>query len=184
MLHAHSLAVTSWLYDAASTLSHLIWLCGDTNDFLRISLYAFHLISYIPNIQLKHVFISSTLFWALFILLHYFSFHFKPLESLEIPHTPVWTQTQGPVSKGFTSGAASALSWQSPENTIRLIWQSKENQTASQYTKEPRSAGCSIESQFIHYGRHLQQRGAGRRRKGLPGEQQIYNKRRKKVGVK
>lgn len=62
-----------------------------------------------------------------------------------LTHTLVWTNTQCPVSKGFTSAAAaaaSALYRQSPANTIRLIWQAKENQTASQYTKEVRAAGA------------------------------------------
>lgn len=58
-------------------------------------------------------------------------------------HTHTCLDTQPPVFKGFISGAASVFYQQSPENPIRLIWQSKENQTAPQYTKEARAAGWS-----------------------------------------
>lgn len=123
------------------TFTSFIWLFGDTNDFPRISRYTFHPISYLPNIHLKHGLIS-----VCFVC---FSFHFKKKTYRKpknpLTHTLVWTNTQCPVSKGFTSAAAaaaSALYRQSPANTIRLIWQAKENQTASQYTKEVRAAGA------------------------------------------
>lgn len=125
------------------TFTSFIWLFGDTNDFPRISRYTFHPISYLPNIHLKHGLIS------VFVCYVRFSFHFfkkKPPGSVKIPsHTHLSGQTQCPVSKGFTSAAAaaaSALYRQSPANTKRLIWQAKENQTASQYTKEVRAAGA------------------------------------------
>ena len=132
------------------TFTSFIWLFGDTNDFPRISRYTFHPISYLPNIHLKHGLISLSLS-ALFV--SPFTFKKNPPGSLKIPshththtqtHTLVWTNTQCPVSKGFTSAAAAASSLyrQSPANTIRLIWQAKENQTASQYTKEVRAAGA------------------------------------------
>lgn len=73
------------------------------------------------------------------------------------------------VEKVLLLGAASALYQQSPENTIQFIWQTKENQTASQYTKELRATGRSIERQFIHYGCHLQLRGYRQRMRGHLG---------------
>ena len=168
------------------TFTSLIWLFGDTSDFPRISRYTFQPISYLPNIHLKHGLISA------FVCFVRFSFHFKKKNSRKPrnplththththTHTLVWTNAQCPVSKGFTSAAAaSALYRQSPANTIRLIWQAKENQTASQYTKEVRAAGAlnreaihSLWPSFTAQG-GLDRGGGG----GYLGEQQIYNRR-------
>lgn len=60
----------------------------------------------------------------------------------------------------------------SPKDTIQLIWQSTENQTASQYTKEMKATGRSIERLFIHYSCPLQPKETG----GKLEEQQIEDR--------
>lgn len=179
-LHAQSLVVPSWWY---SLVLVFIWLCKNTN---QPSYSTYHLIGCLPN-NCSSTFLSLFC-WICFVLptsLLLLSLSAtKKLKSLFLSNTHkrahTCLDTQSSVLKGFISGAA--FYQQSPENTKRLIWQSKENQTASQYTKEVRAAGRSMERQFIHYGCHLQKEtGQWRREEVMRKKRGDGGKKRDKI---
>lgn len=112
--------MTSWC--CVGTFKSLIWFYDDANYFLQISYYPSSDIC--PDIPPRHN-LSLSRCW--FALLPYSSFILNLFRNLRISNRLVWT-AQCPVSKAFTSGAASSVYWRAPENTafiylFLLIWQ-------------------------------------------------------------